>query len=186
MPIRPELGELRRAARGGKCCASSHSLTCGTKLGLGELADAAAQQLLLVGQPDVHAGCAIVSFGMRLTQIAARSPRSLVLASRPPAFADATVFLGSTTTPANRAAKGFAVGVGLLVVGFEFEYRRHAEDAARRTAPSLRTGMGNVLLQTPVAIRGFQPYFTTGGGVYRERLGTQRRRRARRSTPAAA
>ncbi len=39
-------------------------------------------------------------------------------------------------------------------------------------APSLTTGMGNVLLQTPVAIFGFQPYFTTGGGLYHETLGT--------------
>ena len=31
--------------------------------------------------------------------------------------------------------------------------------------------MGNVLLQTPVAIAGFQPYFTTGAGGYRESLG---------------
>ena len=33
--------------------------------------------------------------------------------------------------------------------------------------------MGNVLLQTPFAIMGFQPYFTTGGGIYRERLDTR-------------
>ena len=32
--------------------------------------------------------------------------------------------------------------------------------------------MGNVLLQTPVAFFGFQPYFTTGGGIYQEELGT--------------
>jgi opacity protein-like surface antigen len=32
--------------------------------------------------------------------------------------------------------------------------------------------MGNVLLQTPFAIVGFQPYFTTGGGIYKEGLGT--------------
>ena len=31
--------------------------------------------------------------------------------------------------------------------------------------------MGNVLLQTPVPIAGITPYFTTGGGMYRERLG---------------
>jgi hypothetical protein len=30
--------------------------------------------------------------------------------------------------------------------------------------------MGNVLLQTPLPIFGFQPYFTTGGGIYRETL----------------
>ena len=30
--------------------------------------------------------------------------------------------------------------------------------------------MGNVLLQTPLAIAGFQPYFTSGAGGYRETL----------------
>ena len=28
------------------------------------------------------------------------------------------------------------------------------------------------MFQTPVAFFGFQPYFTTGGGLYRETLGT--------------
>ena len=32
--------------------------------------------------------------------------------------------------------------------------------------------MGNVLLQTPVAIFGVQPYFTTGAGFFNESLGT--------------
>jgi hypothetical protein len=87
-----------------------------------------------------------------------------------PAFADATVFLGSTTTPTNRPAKGFAVGVGLLVVGFEFEFAETSENV-EEAAPSLRTGMGNVLFQTPIAVAGMQFYLTTGGGVYREIIG---------------
>jgi hypothetical protein len=33
--------------------------------------------------------------------------------------------------------------------------------------------MGNVLLQTPFAVFGLQPYFTTGGGGYRETFGTR-------------
>jgi hypothetical protein len=33
--------------------------------------------------------------------------------------------------------------------------------------------MGNVLLQTPVPIFGFQPYFTAGAGMYDEALGTR-------------
>jgi hypothetical protein len=99
--------------------------------------------------------------------------RSLVLAAgflataASPALADVTLFLGSTSTPSARQARGFAFGGGILVLGFEFEYsdtRESVEDAA----PSLRTGMGNILLQTPVAIAGFQPYFTTGFGGYRE------------------
>jgi hypothetical protein len=95
----------------------------------------------------------------------------LVLAATP-AFADATLFIGSSTTPANRAVKGAAVGVGFLVVGFEFEYADTSEDA-REGAPSLRTGMGNVLLQTPVPIGGVQFYVTMGAGGYREQLGEQ-------------
>src|SRR5262245_16669414 len=104
-----------------------------------------------------------------------RVARSLVLAAgvllttASHAFADFTFFLGTTSTPSTRQARGFAVGGGILVLGFEFEYsdtRESEEDAA----PSLRTGMGNILLQTPVAIAGFQPYFTTGFGGYRESL----------------
>jgi hypothetical protein len=86
-----------------------------------------------------------------------------------PALADATLFLGSTMTPANRPARGFAVGMGLLVVGFEFEFA-DASEAIDESAPSLRTGMGNVYVQTPIPIAGLQFYATTGGGLYRERL----------------
>ena len=93
----------------------------------------------------------------------------LLLAAAPQAFADFTLFLGSTTTPSARQARGFAVGGGILVLGFEFEYSDTREDPAD-AAPSLRTGMGNILLQTPISIHGFQPYFTTGAGVFRESL----------------
>lgn len=104
---------------------------------------------------------------MRLTRLLGAT-LLLVLASSP-AFADATLFLGSTTTPTNRPAKGFAVGVGLLVVGFEFEFAETSENLAEGS-PSLRTGMGNVLFQTPVSVAGMQFYLTTGGGAYREVL----------------
>jgi hypothetical protein len=96
----------------------------------------------------------------------------LALGTASQAAADATLFIGSTTTPVNRAAKGFAVGVGLLIIGFEFEYASTSEEPTE-LAPSLRTVMGNVLVQTPVAVMGLQPYFTTGVGGYRERLGTE-------------
>jgi hypothetical protein len=36
--------------------------------------------------------------------------------------------------------------------------------------PSLQTGSGNVLVQTPIEVGGIQLYGTVGGGVYRERL----------------
>jgi hypothetical protein len=89
-----------------------------------------------------------------------------------PAFADATLFIGSTTTPAHRTVKGLALGVGLLIVGFEFELANTAE-RPREAAPALRTGMGNVLLQTPIPVAGMQFYLTTGAGLYRETLNTR-------------
>jgi len=86
-----------------------------------------------------------------------------------PAFADITAFIGATTTPANRSVRGVAAGAGLLAIGFEFEYAVTTEDPSV-AAPSLKTGMGNVLIQTPVAIMGIQPYLTGGAGLYREEL----------------
>ena len=91
--------------------------------------------------------------------------------SATPALADITVFIGANTTPANRQVRGVALGAGLLVLGFEFEYANTTDDPTS-AAPSLKTGMGNVLFQTPVAFMGIQPYFTTGAGLYREELGT--------------
>jgi hypothetical protein len=87
-----------------------------------------------------------------------------------PAFADLTAFTGANTTPANRQMRGFAVGVGLLVVAFEFEYASTIDDPLALAA-SLKTGMGNILLQTPFPFLGIQPYVTAGGGLYREELG---------------
>ncbi len=86
------------------------------------------------------------------------------------ARADVTAFIGANTTPANRQVRGFAVGFGLLIVGFEFEYANTTDDLTA-VAPSLKTGSGNVLLQTPVTFFGVQPYVTAGGGLYSETLG---------------
>ena len=109
----------------------------------------------------------------------------LVMFIATPAFADATLFLGSTTTPANRTVKGLAIGVGLLVVGFEFEFADSSE-ALDEAAPSLRTGMGNVLLQTPIPVAGMQFYFTSGAGLYRERLGIRQETHAGFNTGGGA
>jgi opacity protein-like surface antigen len=87
-----------------------------------------------------------------------------------PARADITAFIGANTTPANRQVRGGAVGFGFVVVGVELEYAYTPDDPAA-SAPSVKTGTGNLILQTPVAIFGFQPYFTTGGGFYQEELG---------------
>jgi hypothetical protein len=94
----------------------------------------------------------------------------LFLAHARVARADVTAFLGLNTTPTNHQARGVALGFGFLIVGFEFEYANSPEDETDDT-PGLRSGMGNVLLQTPFPIGGFQFYFTTGTGIYRERLG---------------
>ena len=93
----------------------------------------------------------------------------LLLCSASPARADLTAFVGVNATPSNHGLRGFAIGTGLMVVGFEFEYANSGEDIdATALAPGLRTFMFNGLLQTPVAIAGFQPYATAGGGIYRE------------------
>jgi opacity protein-like surface antigen len=85
------------------------------------------------------------------------------------ARADFTVFIGSTTTPQNRFARGLSVGMGLVIVGFEFEYA-NTNDEEEDLVPGLRTFMFNGLLQTPFPIAGMQFYGTAGGGVYRETL----------------
>jgi opacity protein-like surface antigen len=95
---------------------------------------------------------------------------ALLLLIAAPARADITGFIGADLTPTNRRVLGGAFGIGLLVIGFEGEYAFTPDDP-KASAPSLTTGMGNVLLQTPVAIFGVQPYFTTGAGLYRETLG---------------
>lgn len=91
-----------------------------------------------------------------------------VLACARPAMADGTAFLGLSPTPDARQARGAALGISLLVVGFEFEYSQTAADLVNHT-PSLTTGMLNGLVQTPTKT---QLYLTAGGGFYRERLGT--------------
>ncbi len=89
-----------------------------------------------------------------------------------PAHADVTAFIGSATSPSNRQTTGVAVGMTLVVVGFEFEYATVKEDITAG-APALRTGMANALLQPPAAIMGIRPYITAGVGLYQERAGTQ-------------
>ena len=95
----------------------------------------------------------------------------LLLLAAAPARADVTGFIGANTTPANRQVRGGAIGLGLLVVGVELEYA-FTPDEPLAGAPSLQTGMGNVIFQTPMSFYGILPYFTTGGGIYREELGT--------------
>ena len=100
-----------------------------------------------------------------------------VLAFATPAHADVTAFLGrsrnSSATPNGAATsqglKGAAFGIGLLVVGFEVEGAMHSENPTK-AIPALKTGMGNVLVQTPTGKVQF--YGTAGGGFYQETLGS--------------
>jgi opacity protein-like surface antigen len=92
---------------------------------------------------------------------------ALLIPSR--ADADLTAFLGVNPTPVNRPVRGFSIGAGLLIVGFEFEYANTSDDEVL-LAPKLQTYMFNGLVQTPVPIAGMQFYGTAGGGGYRETL----------------
>lgn len=85
------------------------------------------------------------------------------------AAADVTAFLGLTPTPSTRVARGISAGMGLVIVGFEFEGAQIAA-AVDDGSPSLTTGSVNVLLQTPLEVSRVQFYATTGGTVYRESL----------------
>jgi opacity protein-like surface antigen len=109
--------------------------------------------------------------GVALRLLGRAALASAIVFAAAPARADITAFIGANTTPDNRLARGAAIGTGLLILGFEFEYSSTSETTTAPVAPSLRTGMGNLLLQTPFAVLGFQPYVTGGLGIYRETLG---------------
>ncbi len=81
------------------------------------------------------------------------------------ASADMTGFLGLSGGPSTRTAWGLAAGVSFLVVGLEFEYADIGE-SVENLAPRIRTGSGNLLLQTPVIVGGLQVYGTAGAGGY--------------------
>ena len=88
------------------------------------------------------------------------------------AAADVTAFFGVNPTPSNRVLTGLSAGIGLLVVGFEFEYAQTREDVDE-LAPALKTYMFNGLLQTPIPVAGMQFYATAGGGIFRETLSAE-------------
>lgn len=94
----------------------------------------------------------------------------LLAASAAPARADITAFLGLSPTPENHQLRGFAGGLGLLIVAFEFEYANLSEDTFEGL-PGLKTYSGNVLLQTPIEVAGTQFYGTVGAGGYQETFG---------------
>src|SRR5213596_2756378 len=94
---------------------------------------------------------------------------SLLLLIPSVASADITAFLGANPTPSARTVKGAALGIGLVVVGFEFEYAHTNEDRVQ-AAPGLWTYMFNGMVQTPFPIAGMQFYGTAGAGGFHETL----------------
>jgi hypothetical protein len=124
-------------------------------------------QQTLMRSGDQHIEAIIPSMNNGLVVAALMA---LVIGIAAPARADLTGFVGVNPTPSNRLVRGFAGGFALVIIGFEFEYAETNEDETA-DAPSLKTGMGNVYLQTPFPVSGFQFYGIMGGGVYRERLG---------------
>ena len=87
-----------------------------------------------------------------------------------PARADITAFLGLSPTPERHTVKGFSGGLSLVIVGFEFEYSHLGEDTPQ-ALPGLKTYSANVLIQTPIEVKGTQFYATAGAGGYQEYLG---------------
>ena len=91
----------------------------------------------------------------------------ILAASAAPARADITAFIGLTPTPARHTLKGFSVGAGLIIVGWEFEFA-HVGENTDEGLTGLKTYAGNFMVQTPTKT---QLYLTTGVEGYRENLG---------------
>ena len=108
------------------------------------------------------------SWTRRIARIVALAG-AICAATPRPAHADVTAFLGLTPTPDNRIARGFAGGLSLVLVGFEFEVSDTPEDLVK-ALPQLRTWSGNVLVQTPIEVSGVSLYATAGAGGYQEGL----------------
>ena len=133
MPSRPSAASCGISSA-GKCCASSHSRTCGPISVSANSRTRSPQQLLLLRQPEVH----VPYDGRKDCEKQMMKTLLLVIASdrrrRRPALCRHHGFFGANTTPSNRPATGFAVGAGLLIVGFEFEYANTERRCQRRRA----------------------------------------------------
>ena len=90
----------------------------------------------------------------------------ILAVSATPARADITAFIGLTPTPERHTLKGFSIGAGMIVVGWEFEFAHIGE--TDDGLPGLKTYSGNFMVQTPTST---QLYVTTGVEAYRENLG---------------
>ena len=79
-------------------------------------------------------------------------------------------FSASARRPTTVSCRGLAVGSGLVVVGFEFEYADTKEDEVDRRAVAQDRHGATCCCRRRLPIGRFQPYFTIGGGLYRERV----------------
>src|SRR5689334_1132730 len=156
MPINPSAASFDSNSR-GNCCASSHSRTYGRS------SDSANSRTLCRNSccSEVKSkSILVIDRIIRLMRLLRVLPLVVLLlaASARAALADGTLFLGtsnvsSADNASRQTTKGFAIGAGVVVVGVEFEYASTGEDE-ERLSPSMRTGMGNVYVQTPIAIAG--------------------------------
>ena len=89
----------------------------------------------------------------------------VLLSIAAPARADITAFIGANTTPANRQVRGGAARLGLLIVGFEVEYAFTPDDPRGGGAVAQDRHRQRRCCRRRSPIFGFQPYFTTGGGL---------------------
>lgn len=91
------------------------------------------------------------------------------------ASADLTAFVGLTPTPSVRPAVGVSGGLTLLVLGWELEYARTADEveANGTGAPALRTYTGALLVQNPFPVAGLTFYALAAAGLYREIRGRE-------------
>ncbi len=170
MPIRPSAASFESSSR-GNCCASSHSRDVRAHLALRKLADAAPQQFLIGRESEVHRRGPIVSFGMRLSRLLPLMCILLAASSRP-ALADATLFIGTTTTPSNRTTKGFAIGVGLLDRRLRVRVRvNDGRPLEGRAAAADRHGQ-RATCRRRSRLPGCSSTRRPAAGVYRETLGT--------------
>jgi hypothetical protein len=108
---------------------------------------------------------------MKRTSVLLLVTGALLLADARPAHADATAFLGLSPSPATRAARGFAVGINMLIVGFEFEWASISERTGSE-APGMSTKMFNGMIVTPTG--STQLYVTAGVGWFSETLAGQK------------
>lgn len=102
----------------------------------------------------------------------------ILAVSAVPARADITAFIGASPRSVLQdcrcgsgskfsTLKGFSVGAGLIIVGWEFEFA-HVGENTDRSLTGLKTYSGNFMVQTPTQT---QLYVTTGVEAYRENLG---------------